>query len=104
MAKSNQTPKMMSDQSDMYRRPSDAEARRMERERSEIIGRNALDTCFELLRETLEADNVSRETPPPPCEHDYQPSTRFLEAVECTKCGDISAGESVEWYDERKSK
>lgn len=69
--------------------------------KGQAAGRAAIDLCKEMLADTPDPD-VSRETVP--CEHDYQPNTRYLEAMECVKCGAICEAIGVavdaDWYDE----
>jgi hypothetical protein len=67
-------------------------------------GYAALEMCKQMLSETPDPATVETVE----CEHDFQPSARFPETNECTKCGtmcesipeEVTENETGEWYDE----
>ena len=75
---------------------------RTREERSRVIANRAVADCLAMLKDTMEGYTVPRETLL--CEHDYRPSPRYLEADECTKCGDMVAADLAarQWFDEAK--
>lgn len=94
----------MSSQQDYFHRWTQEEwdeARRIRRMHDVEIARRAIVKCQKLLAETEAAEDVPRETPEP-CEHDYQPSSTFSEALECTLCGTMCEApeRDRDWFDE----